>query len=320
MEANNIKFRASGTGYIMTNPLGKSNYEKWADACVLLGKYQGEFDQMKNKETKTAQNKFSQILKTKGIINDLEPVKDKKELSETCKTHLVDIFASYHYGRKEEVNSKFLTKGNVREEDSITLLSRVLKQYYEKNDERISNDYLQGEVDLYEGKSILEATHTIDTKTSWSLHTFLRAKFKELDSSYYWQGQSYMALTGAKKHTVAYCLVNGTDTAINDEKRKLSFAKGMIDVNGESTPEYIEKCKQIEINHIFDLQAFVKENPHFQFDNDINEWKYDIPMEDRVHTFTFERNDDDIQRLYNRVTECRVWMEENLFKNQLTTA
>lgn len=315
MESSSLLFRSSANGYLMTEPQGKSNLEKWLEACANLDKYRADYDAMKNKETKTAKNKAAQIEKTARLVDELYIIKDKKELAETVKTHLVDIFASEHYGRKEEINSKFLTKGNVREEDSITLLSRVHKKFYKKNSQKLSNEFIKGEPDLFEGEEILKATHTLDTKTSWSLHTFLRAKHKTLDSMYYWQGQSYMGLTGATQHTVVYCLVNGTDTAINDEKRKLSFVKGMVDHFGNNTPEYIEKCKQIEINHIFDLEAFTTENPHFQFDNDVTVWSHDIPMEERIHSFTFDRNDNDIERLYKRIGECRTWMEENLYNN-----
>lgn len=243
-----------------------------------------------------------------------EPKKKSETLSEGTKTHLVDVFVSAMYHRREEITSKFLTKGNAREEDAITLLSRVTKTLYKKNTERLSNHFITGEPDVYEGESIRKAATTTDTKTSWSAHTFFRAKMKEVDPMYYWQGQGYMILTGAKHHTVAPCLVNGTDTAIMDEKRKAGYSLGMMDAHGNPTEEYIAKCKQIEINHIFDLTSFKNEYPWFQFDNDLTEWKYDIPMEQRLHRFTFERNEEDIVRLYKRIADCRKWMNENLFK------
>lgn len=263
MNANDIKFRCSSLGYIMTNPRSKS-----------------------------------------------------ETLSETCKTHLVDCFVSAKYNRREEITGKHLDKGNAREEDSITLLSRVSKRFYTKNDIRLTNDFISGELDLFIGKSIYEAEETIDTKTSWSAHTFHRAKNKELDNMYYWQGQGYMALSGAKKHTVAYCLVNGTDKAINDEKRLLAYSMGIIDTTVDN-PEYKSKCKQIEINHIFDIEAFKNEYPWFEFDNDLTDWKFDIPMDERLFLFQFERNDEDIKKLYQRISDCRDYMDKYLFKNKI---
>lgn len=240
--------------------------------------------------------------------------KAKVDFTKTQIDKMVEIFTDVVEHRREEINSKYLTKGNAREEDNITLLSRVTKILFKKNTERLSNHFITGEVDVFEGDEIRKATHTVDTKTSWSRITFNKARVNSLDPDYKWQGVGYMALTGAKKHTVAFGLVNGTSQAIADEKRKAGYGLGMMDAKGNPTPEYIEKAKQIEINHIFDLNAFKNEYPWFEFDNDLTEWRYDIPMEERLHRFTFERSEEDIERLYKRIKECRVWMNANLFK------
>jgi hypothetical protein len=225
-------------------------------------------------------------------------------------THLTDVYVSYKYGRREEVHGKFLEKGNLREEDALTLLSRVEKRFFKKNDRRLSNGFITGECDVFMGEDVEHAEETIDTKTSWSAHTFFRAKMKPLDFNYKWQGVGYMWLTRAKKHTVAYCLVNGTAQAIMDEKRKLAYRFGP---DPQVNPEYKKQAKQIEINHIFDLFAFKEENPWFEFDNDLSEWKYDIPMNERLFKFTFERKEEEIISVKNRVIECRKWMLNNLF-------
>jgi len=260
MGANDIKFRCSSLGYIMTEPQKKSEL-----------------------------------------------------LSETCKTHLIDCFVSTKYGRKEEISGKFLDKGNECEEDSITLLSRVTKHFYKKNEERIGNDFISGVPDLYKGDNIKTATEITDTKSSWSAHTFFRVQKDKLNPSYLWQGHGYMALTGAKKHTVAYCLVNGTPQAIMDEKKRLAYRLGAIDPS--ANPLYLAKAKQIEINHIFDLPLFMNQNEWFELDNNPNEWAYDIPKEDRVFTFTFDRDEAAIESIYKRVQICRDWMATNLYKS-----
>jgi hypothetical protein len=236
-------------------------------------------------------------------------------ISEGTKTHLIDVFVGAKYLRKEEISSKYLTKGNERESDSTTLLSRVNKVFYKQNKEpelHLSNEFIKGTPDIYLGNSIEDADEIIDTKTSWSAHTFFRAKKNALDKMYYWQGVGYMLLTGAKKHTVAYCLVNGTDKAIMEEKRKLAYQMNEFGVDVHSD-EYISKCKQIEINHIFDLENFRKDYPFFEFDNNVAEWSYDIPFKERVFQFSFERNEADMLRLVERIKECRIWMNENLF-------
>lgn len=244
----------------------------------------------------------------------VEPKSKSETLSESTKTNLIDVFISAQYGRREEITSKFLRKGNACEQDAITLLSRVTKILFKKNETRLTNEYITGEPDLFLGKDIEHADETFDTKTSWSLHTFLRAEYSKLNSNYYWQGQCYMLLTGAKKHTVAYCLVNGLPLAIMDEKRKLSYQTGMLDEHGNESPEYIKQAKQIEINHIFDIELFKTHYPGFEFHNDIDKWEWDIPKEKRVHTFVFDRDEEDIARLKKRIREARNWMNRELFK------
>lgn len=254
------------------------------------------------------------VFRSSGIGYLMAEPRNKTELlADTVKTNLIDIFLSAKYGRREEIKSKYLSKGNAREEDSITLLSRVTKIFFKKNETRLYNSFITGVPDLFTGELIHNAEETFDTKTSWSAHTFFRAKFAALNSMYEWQGQGYMWLTGAKQHTVAYCLVNGTADAIINEKRIASYEAGMLDRDGNETDVYIEKCKQIEINHIFDIEAFKKEYPYFEFHNDVNNWQWDIPFKDRVHTFTFKRDEEMIKRIQTRIRICRNWMNRELF-------
>ena len=259
MTANDIKFRCSSLGYIMTEPQKKSEL-----------------------------------------------------LSETCKTHLIDVFVSAKYGRREEITSKFLDKGNECEEDSVTLLSRVTKHLYKKNSDRLSNNWISGEPDLFKGVSIREAEETTDTKTSWSAHTFFRVQKDALNKNYLWQGMGYMDLTGAKRHTVSYCLVNGTPQAIMDEKKRLAYKMNLIDPT--TSEEYLAKAMQIERNHIFDMELFLKHNEWFELDTPLKDWVWDIPKEERVFSLSFDRDELEIARLHQRVEDCRTWIEANLWK------
>lgn len=210
-------------------------------------------------------------------------------ISETTKTHLVDVYVSEVYGRYTDIMNKYIAKGNQVEDDSITLFSRVNKTFFRKNEDHLSNDFIKGTPDLFVGEKIYSATEIIDIKSSWDIFTFFRTKSKDVNKLYYWQLMGYMALTGATSATLAYCLVNTPDTLINDEKRKLHWKMGLIDDNH---PDFIEACEKIDRLSIYD----------------------DIPMHDRILTIKVERNDEVIERLYKRVMECRHWMNQNLFK------
>lgn len=234
------------------------------------------------------------------------------ELSDTAKTHLIDVFVSQVWGRREELNNKYLEKGNVREEDNVTLLALTKKLMLRKNTERLENDFISGELDLFIGKEISKAEKVYDTKTSFSAHTFFRSKNSPLPSNYKWQVTGYMDLSGAKSAGVAFGLVNGTAKQIMKEKYNLSFLYNEVDVN--QNPEYVKKCIQIEKNHIFDMKAFVNENPGFDFHCDPDKWEWDIPIDQRSHIFEVPRVQADIDKIHWKVLVARQWMNTNLFK------
>lgn len=241
--------------------------------------------------------------------------KDKDSvLGKTCRDHLNDVFVMEKYKRREEITSKYLEKGNERENDALALCSKLLGVEYTKNDIRLYNDFIQGEPDTFRGPSIYKATSTLDTKVCWSAFTFFGVQGEKLNPDYEWQGHSYMDLTGAEEHTVAYTLINATAQTILDEKRKLSYKYGVLDWNSAENPIYVQKCKQIEINHIFDLTSFVDEFPYFEFHNEIEEWSYDIPEKDRLYTVTIKRDEEKIRMMHNQVLLCREHMNKNLFK------
>lgn len=234
---------------------------------------------------------FSQTLFRASSIGNLmtEPKskadKDAGNLSETAITHLIDIYVSEKYGRKTDVTNKYVEKGLQVEEDAITLYSRVKKQFFKKNEEHLSNGYVKGTPDLFIGETIQTANTIIDIKSSWDIFTFFRVKVKKINPLYYWQLQTYMALTGAKNAILAYCLVNTPDVFINDEKRRLFYK---MNVATEENELFQEACEDLEKGMIYD----------------------DIPMHERVIQFEIERNEADIQRLYDKVKKARIVLSE----------
>lgn len=206
-------------------------------------------------------------------------------LSETTKAHLVDVYVSNVYGRNDDIQSKYIEKGLAVEEDSITLYSRIKKEFFLKNESHLSNSWIKGTPDLYTGESIEKASTIIDIKSSWDIYSFMRVITKEVNKMYYWQLQGYMDLTGATSSTLAYCLVDTPAPLIEDEKRRLMWKMG---VATSENPLYLEACEELEKNMTFN----------------------DIPLEERLIEFTIERNESDIMRMHSRVEECRKWLEQ----------
>lgn len=320
MTAQEILFRCSGLGNLMTEPKGKTPKEQYNELIINRNKWQNDYSLIANKNTKTAQHRLRQIQEANNKILRLQRHKDQVYLSDTCVSQILKTYASQVYKRAEIVKSKFFFKGSHREEDAITVISRNTNTMFEKNDIRLNNEYVTGEPDLFIGEEIIKAKETLDAKCSWSYNTFLDSKFRELSHVYKWQGHGYMWLTGAERHTVCYCLVNGTQSAINDEIRKLSWRMGVLDASVEQDPKFIEEARQIERNHIFDINAFCLENPGHEFFSDVDfdgkkfSWPYDIPVEERMHTFVVERSEACISEAKERIIECRAWVRENVFK------
>lgn len=204
-------------------------------------------------------------------------------LSETCKTHLVDIYVSHKYGRQTDISNKYTEKGLMVEEDSITLYSRLKKKFFTKNEQHLSNDFIKGTPDLFTGLAIKDAEEIIDIKSSWDIFTFFRVHTQKLNPHYYWQLQGYMALSGAKKASIVYCLVSTPQLFINDEKRKLLYKMGIATDENEL---YQKACAELDKAMIYE----------------------DIPIKERVIELSIERSEEDIQHIYQRVKECRQYL------------
>ena len=275
------------------------------------------------KPTKKEITSAADILFRCHMIGSIIPAEAARvKFTQEAMDKMIQIYNFSAHNRREEIKSKYLEKGNEREEDNLTLISRVTKTVFNKNEDRLENKWISGVPDTYLGKAIREALETIDVKTSWSKNTFDSARVKALDKDYVWQGHGYMGLTGAKQHRVYFGLVNGTAKLILDEKRKEQWRLGILDPYTKPAgpheiklfERYKNKCQQVEINHIFDVKEFQQENPGFDFDNDLTKWEWDIPMKYRLHQFVIKRDDAAIARMYARVEECRVWMDETLLK------
>lgn len=222
---------------------------------------------------------FSKLLFRCHRIGDImtEPRSKSESLSQTCKTYLRQLYREKKYGRKKDIIGKYIEKGLLNEEDEITLYSRVTRRMYKKNTERINNEWLTGEPDLYEGESIRKATKIIDLKGSWDLFT-LPFPDDTPDKDYGWQGQSYMDLSGAETFTLAHTLC---DTPLHLIRKEIDSIKWRTGI--DATPEQIF---QIERNMKFS----------------------DIPMNERVVEFVIPRDDAAIQRIHDRVEECREYL------------
>ena len=304
----NILFRPSELGKLMGSARGKSNLEKYEDIKAKFDKVLDEYNALENQETKKAFGLQERMTKYLTQLEDLEDTKHLPHLSETCKNQLISKMIEIKYDRYSEISNKYIQKGNDCEEAAITLYSLIKGKLFENNKERIKNDYLSGEIDL-EWRDELGSLYRItDIKNSYSIHTF----FKNIDSikpDNKWQGVGYLALhPTVKSYSIANVLVDNTDDAILLELQRESYKW-----RGGDTPAWREI--QIVKEHIYTkkrFEQFVEMRGCVPLDqqsiNAYNSFK-ELPQKDRLIEHTFERNEEDIQAVYDRLDECRKYLE-----------
>ena len=290
--ADKILFRCSALGSIMTEPQGKSNLQKYLEKKQQHQELITKYEAIANKGTKTASNLAVKILKYELQAKDLEKIKDDVLLSKTCMSNLVKVYIKDKYGREKDIHSRYMIKGLEVEEDSLTLYSRFTKQYFTKNEETFKNEWIKGTPDIIVNPSKeAETDHLqtiIDIKSSWDIFTFFDTTISELKDGYYWQLQGYMALTGASKARLVYCLCDTPDSILNDEKRRLMWRMNVL---SDNDPFFIDACEKLDKLHTYS----------------------DVDIEERVHVIEFDRNDEDIERLYKRIEDCRKYMNKSFF-------
>lgn len=236
MDLNNVfdkhLFRASSLGYLLAEGKEKSNFEKWQDAVLNFTKLNDELNNMPkfNKDGVTTSknwlNKFDKRKQAADLEQELFKTKDDVVLSDGAKTHLMDVYIFLTTGRKGDIENRYVKKGCMVEDDSITLYSRVKKQFFKKNEKHLHNLFIKGTPDIFEGESITSATRLPDIKSSWSVRTFYQTFKLKLNPIYFWQIIAYMWLTGARKGSVAYCLVDTPESLIQTEINKLWYKMG----------------------------------------------------------------------------------------------
>ena len=285
----NWKERCSQGGKLMTNLVTQNDIKKIDDEIrvYLLEKANGI--NANGNKVKWTDNK--QIALDKLLAKKNNP----DELSTGIKNHLDDIFRSVFWGRKRNLQNRYLTKGLVCEEDSLELMSLVDDTFYIKNSEQMSNEYIQGTPD--NNQEIIR-----DAKSNWDLDSYDKA---ELTSLYEWQIKGYCFLDNKTKGELCYCLVNNPAHLIQETIKSLWYKLGCP---SEDDEKWINERRQIERNAIFDIPKFKEHYPGYDFENEILD--FSIPAIYRVKKFEVELFPEDIVNIKSRVKLAREYLME----------
>jgi hypothetical protein len=223
--------------------------------------------------------------------------------TEVFKKYIIKSYREQKFKRYKEIDTKYMKKGRKGEEDAITELSLFNKKMFKKNTTRLSNGIITGEPDVYVGDTITSATEGYDTKVSWELDTFPTPSQK-LSKQYTWQNIAYMYLTGAKKWTTSYVLLDMPTDMLMDMLYRESFNWA----NNE-TPTWREL--QIINNYVYSKELFDEVVnirglvANCDRSSKIIHEFVDIPLNDRIKNYEVLRDENDFEKLNQRVFEAR---------------
>lgn len=219
------------------------------------------------------------------IMTNPRAKKDQQagKLSESAKQFVREYMIAQRFGRKKITNTSAMLKGTEAELDSANLLAelRGIKKLW-KNDEYYENESFTGTPD------IIEPEEVIDIKSSFDIFTFHKAEppltLGGNYTTYGWQLQAYMHLTGKKHATLAYVLTDSPEWLIEDEVRKAWYQSKIFT---EEEQDYFDKeiAPRIRANHTYTAHDGYPE----------------VPLEERVIEYELDYNPEAIKAAQERV-------------------
>lgn len=227
-----------------------------------------------------------QRLELTSLIQKKEISKEVK-LGDTAISYLLEEYAwltAKKCSITKELEIEQIQKGRLGEKEGRELLSYVDNYYYEKNEERLYNEFLSGEPDTWEGESVHNATGLPDIKIIWDYPGFLKKIVKPMEPEYAAQLGGYGILSGAKKLFRASCCITTPPEIRNSIKMRLFYKRAYLT---EEDPEFLKEWAILE-------QSMIMEG---------------IPHHQRVHkAYADPFTDKEVVSLYDRVKIGRDYL------------
>lgn len=267
------------------------NFKIWcSEIHSLFSRPKGATMPRKSDQTKFIKLLESDAEKTEEDLNFIRSYNDKVEiyndppLSKTTINALIRQYGWSVYNKKTAQKGdamSFLKKGTDMEAEAVELLSHIDNHQYSLSTDTIENDYLVGRCDVL----CREKDLIIDTKISWNVNSFLKARTTPLTSKHWHQVQGYMELYDVNQAEVVFLLLNTPPELIEREKIKL-INKFMI---GEIDREKYE----VDMDNI--ESAFTYSN---------------IPVKRRYFKYQIKREPQIFDTVYKKVDKARIWIKE----------
>lgn len=207
--------------------------------------------------------------------------KDSGNLSETAKTHLIEVYALAKYNFKKDISNKYTEKGNFCESEGLAMIAEHTGLPIEKNEETFFNEYFVGTPDAL----VRDRQLIFDNKASFDWCTFLANIGSELDQTYSSQANGYLDLLSWDTAYIGYTLIDTPEFIRNAEKYALLRK---MDVISEESPDFIRLWNKKEAQMIFS----------------------NTPMQERILLFEVKRDDEYLERARQKVVKSRIFLEE----------
>lgn len=273
-----FKIRASAINRIMAGEIG------------LTPTQQEKLNDLLSRQDGTHPKGLKLTEKMEVELSELQYKKINPELPEGAKTYCKQWVKETLYKRREQVKSKYITKGHATEEDGFTAVcvQLGLGMVY-KNEEFRQNDFMMGTCDIDSDSH----NCVVDNKSAWSLDTFPMFETKCPNADYVAQIQGYMCLWKRSRGAVVYTL---NDIDIDQ--------LGYLMKPWQSDDEK----QEIAVNLIYTNDAWVAAKArYFPAAKEIN--FVEIPEADRVKPFWFDYDSDFIAKVEERVRLCRKYIQ-----------
>jgi hypothetical protein len=199
-------------------------------------------------------------------------------MGQTAKSYLYKWVIEQMTGISEDIQNKYFDHGNYAEQAVLDRASKYYDCKFVKNETQLENDFFTGTFDS------MSSDLVIDAKAPFSPYTM--PYFEDSpDKAYYYQLQTYMALTGLNKASLVYGLENHSKDSI--ERMAWKIAK-------KQDPE----ADDIDIEHWNQAKA------KLTYDH-LPDWM-------RIKVYEFDRDDELITQMQNRVVEARQFIETEI--------
>lgn len=242
----------------------------------------------------------------------------KYKLSDGQKSLLAELVFAEKFGRSKVLYADQITKGLETEKDSRDLLSRALGMFLVYSEERKTNQWTTGKLDIKPSQIIL------DLKNAFSWESFCNILQEKPNEIYLRQVDSYMELWGLKESLIVHTLVDTPKRIVDKKIYQADFSQNILSMDGNVRDEMIPEVKKIVYNHIFTgegLEKYCAESVIVD-----KSWFLDfkeIPEKDRIHMIPHQFDPVRIEQRNECIKLAREYMNKvtpiNNFQTNLIT-